>query len=201
MVSLGPIARSAAPKSAASKPLLRRVTLIRNSDDADLDSDLLSSPLSSNKRSKVTFNPKVEEKFMEEYNVRGRSLESVRQEVKRAIDAHGQGNSEGYDAIKEIFVPKKGVAEDDEVASDEMKVYLLALTGHASLLNKGCSGLVKAVLACEWLGREEGFVRAYVQFLGSLSSAQGAYVGLVLGMLVGYFQGGGYIFSYVEKHS
>lgn len=191
MVSLAPISRSAAPKSAASKPLLRRVTLIRKSDDAGLDSNLLSSPPNPNKRPKVTFNPKVEENFMEEYNVRGRSFDSVRAEVRRAIDAHGRGDSEGYDAIKDVFAPKEGAAEESEVANEDMKVYLLALTSHASLLNKGCSGLVKAVLACEWLGKEEGFVRAYVQFLGSLSSAQGAYVGLVLGMLVGHFQGGG----------
>merc|ERR1712098_189576 len=39
------------------------------------------------------------------------------------------------------------------------------------------------------MGRDEAFVKAYVQFLGSLASAQGAYVGSVLGMLVGYFYG------------
>jgi len=138
---------------------------------------------------------------MEEYNVRGRSLESVRAEVKRAIDAYARGNSEGYDAIKDVFAPIKGAAEESEVANEEMKVYLLALTSHASLLNKGYSGLVKAVLACEWLGKEEGFVRAYVQFLGSLSSAQGAYVGLVLGMLVGHFQGGGCLSPHFEMQS
>jgi RNA polymerase I-specific transcription initiation factor RRN3 len=50
--------------------------------------------------------------------------------------------------------------------------------------------LVKAILACNWIGRDEKFVRAYVHFLGSLASAQGAYVGTVLGMLVGQFYGG-----------
>jgi len=128
---------------------------------------------------------------MDEYTVQTRSLESVSAEVKRAIEGHGNGNSEGYDTIKEIFVPRK---EDDEGEkeglNEEMKVYLLALTSHASMLNKGCSGLVKSILSCEWMGREYGFVKVYVNFLGSLASAQGCYVGTVLGMLVEHFHGG-----------
>lgn len=190
MVSLVPMARPSAP---ASKPLLRRSTLsgtIRKSEEADLDSDLLSALPSPNKRAKVTFNPKVEEKVMEEYSIRGRSLASVRAEVKRAIEAHARGNSEGYDSIKEVFSPRGEDDEEMEGANEEMKVYLLALTGYTSLLNKSCSGLIKVILACEWMGRDEKFVGAYVHFLGSLASAQGSSVGMVLGMLVGHFYGG-----------
>jgi RNA polymerase I-specific transcription initiation factor RRN3 len=140
----------------------------------------------------VTFNPNVEEKVMEEYQVKGRSLESVRLEVKSSIEAHLKGDSEGYDVIKEVFSPRTGDYVDEENEGDkrvDMKTYLLALTSYASLLTKGCSSLVRAVLACEWMGRDESFVKAYVHFLGSLASAQGAYVGMVLGMLVGYFHG------------
>ena len=198
MVSLVPMIRPSVPTPAPkpTKPLLRRATLsgtIRKSDHAGLDSDLLSAPPSPSKRAKVTFDPNVEEKALEEYGVRGRSLESVRAEIRTAIEEHGNGNSEGYDSIKEIFAPRKWV--DGEGANDEMKAYLLALTNYASLLNKGCSGLVKAILACDWIGRDEKFVRAYVHFLGSLASAQGAYVGMVLGMLVGHFHGGKHIRS------
>ncbi len=53
-----------------------------------------------------------------------------------------------------------------------------------SLLDKSCSGIVKAILECEWLGRDELFVKSYIQFLGNLCSAQGSYVGLVLSKLV-----------------
>jgi RNA polymerase I-specific transcription initiation factor RRN3 len=165
---------------------------IRKAEDAELDSDFLSAPPSSSKRVRVTFNPNIEEKVMEEYQVKGRSLESVRIEVKSSIEAHLKGDSEGYDVIKEVFSPRKG-DEDEEREEDkrvDMRTYLLVLTSYASLLNKGCSGLVKAVLACEWMGRDESFVKAYVHFLGSLASAQGAYVGMVLGMLVGHFHGG-----------
>jgi RNA polymerase I-specific transcription initiation factor RRN3 len=198
MVSLVPIVRPPEPAAAArpNKPLLRRATLsgtVRKVDDADLDEDFLSAPQSPVKRARVTFNPNVEEKVMEEYQVKGRSLESVRLEVKSSIEAHLKGNSEGYDVIKEIFSPRRGNNEDEENEGDkrvDMKTYLLALTTYASLLNKGSSGLVRAVLACEWMGRDESFVKAYVHFLGSLASAQGAYVGMVLGMLVGHFHGG-----------
>jgi RNA polymerase I-specific transcription initiation factor RRN3 len=198
MVSLVPIARPAAPAAAPkpSKPLLRRATLsgtIRKAEDAGLDSDFLSAPPSPSKRVRVTFNPDVEEKVMEEYQIKGRSLESVRLEVKSSIEAHLKGDSEGYDIIKEVFSPSRTDDEDEESAGDksvDMKTYLLALTSYASSLNKGCSGLVKAILACEWMGRDESFVKAYVHFLGSLTSAQGAYVGMVLGMLVGNFYGG-----------
>jgi len=93
-----------APKP--SKPLLRRATLsgtVRKVDDAGLDTDLMSAPHSPSKKVRVTFNPNVEEKVMEEYGVKGRSLESVRAETRRAIEAHGRGDSDEYDRRKEIM--------------------------------------------------------------------------------------------------
>lgn len=198
MVSLVPIVRPPAPATAPkpSKPILRRATLsgtIRKAADAELDSDFLSAPPSPSKRARVTFKPNIEEKVMEDYQIRGRSLESVRLEVRTSIEAHLKGDSEGYDVIKEVFAPRRGDDEDEESDGSktaDMKTYLLALTSYASLLNKGCSGLVRSIIGCEWMGRDESFVKAYVHFLGSLTSAQGAYVGMVLGMLVGYFYGG-----------
>jgi RNA polymerase I-specific transcription initiation factor RRN3 len=194
MVSLVPTVPVPAPTAKPSKPLLRRSTLsgtIRKADDAGLDADILSAPPSPSKRARVTFNPNVEEKVMEDYTSKGRSLDSVRAEVKRSIEAHMKGDSEVYDVIKEIFAPRRG-GGDEDTQDDvvDMKTYLVALTNYSSLLNKGCSGLVKAVLACEWMGRDESFVKAYVHFLGSLASAQGSYVGMVLSMLVGHFYGG-----------
>lgn len=156
--------------------------MIRKSDDASLDTDVLSAPPSP-KKAKVTFSSQVE--MMEGINTR--SYESVRGEVRRAIEAHGRGDSEGYDSIKEIFAPRRG---GDDLDQGEMRLYLLALTSCASMLNRGCKGLVGSLLACEWVGRDEAFVKAYVQFIGSLASAQGMYVGQVLTMLVGHFLGG-----------
>ncbi|CZR50609.1 related to RNA Polymerase I Transcription Factor Rrn3 [Phialocephala subalpina] len=195
MVSVVPIVRqSASSASKPSKPLLRRATLsgtVRKVDDAGLGDDFLSAPPSPSKKARVTFKDEVEEKVMEEYQVKGRSLDSVRGEVKRALHAHLKDDSEGYDVIKEVFAPRRDDDEDeDEVdAKADIKAYVIALTSQASLLNKNCSDLVKAILGCEWMGRDEGFVKAYVHFLGSLASAQGAYVGMVLGMLVNHFYG------------
>lgn len=194
MVSLAPMVQRSAPTptSKPSKPLLRRATLsgsIRKVDDAGLDDDFLSTPPSPSKKARVTFNETVEEQIMDEYSVKGRSLDMIRTETRRAIEAHVRGDSEGYDAIKEVFAPRRGDDEGSEKSVD-MKTYLLALTSYASLLNRNCSGLVKAVIGCEWMGRDEAFVKAHVHFLGSLASAQGAYVNMVLGMLVGHFLGG-----------
>ncbi|OWP00947.1 RNA polymerase I-specific transcription initiation factor rrn [Marssonina coronariae] len=196
MVSLIPSIRPSAPAPAAkpSKPLLRRATpsgTIRKSEDAGLDIALMSVPSSPNKRARVTFNPTVEEKVMEAYQAKGRSLDSIRAEVKRSIEAHtrDQGDDEGYDNIREMFAPKRSEDDEGQGSNVDLKNYLVALTSYTSLLNKKCNGLVKALLLCDWVGRDEAFVKAYVHFLGSLASAQGAYIGMVLGMLVGHFQG------------
>jgi RNA polymerase I-specific transcription initiation factor RRN3 len=199
MVSVVPIARPYEPKelSKPTRPLLQRPLsgIIRKSDDADLSDELLSTPT---KRARVSFNPTVEEKVMEAYAVKGRSAEVIRAEVRRAIESHKRGDSGDYDALKDVFAPSDEAEagdDDDEdeesaaLARVELKSYLSVLTNHVSLL-KGCTGLVRAILSCNWVGRDTGFVKAYIQFLGHLASTQGSYVGLVLDMLVEYFHGG-----------
>ncbi|TVY18952.1 RNA polymerase I-specific transcription initiation factor rrn3 [Lachnellula arida] len=196
MVSLVPMVqaqRSApTPTSKPSKPLLRHANLagtIRKRDDAGIDDDFLLAPPNPNKRARVTFNPTVEEKIMDEYSVKGRSLKEIRSETRRAIEAHKRGDSEAYDTVKEVFAPRRGGDDEEPEMRVEMRTYLLALTSYSKELDRRCSGLVKVVVDCEWMGRDKGFVEAYVRFLGSLASAQGAYVGMVLGMLVGHFHG------------
>lgn len=194
MVSIAPQMRSSGSAAAkAVKPLLRRSTLsgtVRKAADAGLDDDILSAPPSPNKKARVTFSETPDVKVMEEYQVKGRSLDSVRGEVKRALQAHIKGDSEGYDMIKHVFSPRQNDDEDDDAEEmADIKSYVIALTSYASSLNKSCSDLVKAILGCEWMGRDEGFVRAYIQLLGTLASAHGAYVGEVLEMLVNQFYG------------
>lgn len=183
--------RLAAPISSSrpTKPLLRRATLsgtVRNSDDAGLDAESLLAPPSPSKRARVSFDPNVEEKIVD-----GRSVEAVKVEIRRAIEAHIRGDNEEYDIVKEVFAPKENDMDwGSDLGDEEVKKYVLALTSSVSLLSSSCSGLVNAILNCEWLGRDEGFVKAYIQFLGNLVSAQGSYVGMVIGMLVGHFTGG-----------
>lgn len=117
-------------------------------------------------------------------------LEAVRAEVKLALEEHIRGgNDEKYDMLKEVFGPVRRRDEKEGPSNEKVRTYLLALTSCVSLLGKNCAGLVRAVLECEWLGREEGFVKIYVHFLGNLASAQGSYVGMILSALVGKFTG------------
>ncbi|KFY59338.1 hypothetical protein V496_05707 [Pseudogymnoascus sp. VKM F-4515 (FW-2607)] len=185
------------PSGSASKPtptktLLRKSTLAgkRKLDDAglDLDGDDMSSSMNPAKRSRtVTFNPLVQEQLFTSSPEAPAELYDVRRLVKKALDEHNRagGDDSRYDGVKEVFSTKnrsQGKAENDLI-----RAHLLALTSNVSLLGKNSSGLVRAVLESEWVGRDEPYVRAYVSFLGNLASAQGAYVGTVLSMLVGKF--------------
>jgi RNA polymerase I-specific transcription initiation factor RRN3 len=195
---------SAATNSKPLKPLLRRGTLsgmVRKVDDTDFDSDLTTLPSSPTKRARVTFNDDVEEKVMVQYAVKGRSIDVIRAEVRRALEDHARGDSTAYDVVKELF-SRRAEDDDDEDEEEEeeesqnradIRTYVMALTNYASQLNKSCSGLVQAVVWCEWLGRDESFVKSYVEFLGSLASSQGSFVGTILHMLVTKFYGGEFL--------
>ena len=172
----------------ANKSTLIRRGTIRKADDAGLDMDTLSTPPSPAKRLRVTFKEEVEEKVLEAFRPKSKSLDSVRAEVKRSLDGHFKGDSEAYDVLKAIFVAKKDGEEDGEDGED-IRTYLVALTTYASMLNAKCSGLVRTLLAFEWMGRDEPTVKAYIHFLGSLASSQGAFLQAILDMLVQNFTG------------
>lgn len=195
-IALSPPPLPSNPTQKPSKSFLRRATLrgstIRTRDEAglDLDASIDSSPPSPGKRARtVSFSPMVGLA----QDCSALDLEAVRLEVRAALETHVRGGSdEAYDALKEVFMPatRGAVAGGREQASSEkVKTHLLALTSCVSLLGKSCSGLVKAVLECDWIGRDEGFVKIYAHFLGNLASAQGVYVGTILNMLVGKFTG------------
>lgn len=171
-----------------TKPTLKRVTSAlsgnkRLRDETDLDPP--SSP-SSKRQKRVEFNPEIKEQAFEPYT---QDLKSVRLEVRRAIEEHltcnGDDTSELYDAVKEIFTTSAD--HPDARTGKEIGTYLQALAGSVSSLDRRCNGLVMAVLHTQWLGREERFVKQYVNFLGHLVSAQGIYVPIVLEVCVNKF--------------
>ncbi|RFU33693.1 hypothetical protein B7463_g2615, partial [Scytalidium lignicola] len=179
------------PSPAPTRSILRRATPSSSStskkNTVEFDIDSLSSPQSPTKRRRVSFNPIVVEKNMQNRTV-NKSLEAARAEVKMAIEAHNRGSSEAYDELKEVFVPRsKDVDSAGDVSPENLKTYILALTSFVSLLDRNCSGLIRAILRCEWVGRDEAFVKVYIHFLGNLASAQGSYVSVVLAMLVDNF--------------
>ncbi|KAI6249527.1 RNA polymerase I-specific transcription initiation factor rrn3 [Erysiphe necator] len=173
------------------KSILRQSSTIGKISKApDVDLDEISSP-SPCKKLKVTFGLTVKHEAMTERSQSPLpSLEVVRGEVKKAIISQLKGDSEGIESIREIFSPRQNKDEeeqDNDINRIEIKIYLLALSSSASLLDKRFSSLVKTILSMKWIGRDEEFVKNYISFLGSLASTQGIYIEPILEMLVSNF--------------
>jgi RNA polymerase I-specific transcription initiation factor RRN3 len=211
MTTLSSIARSStAPTAAASspiKPILRKPTSVlgtrSRADDsdgggaADDDDDHDGPPPAKRQKKTVVFNEDLN--MVKE--ISGKSLEDAKREVRQALEGHGRGDDEDYDSLKEIFLPsaKKRVSTGDDEDDDEEEeeeeaakpqdliVYVVALTGYVPLLGRSCSGLLRSVLRCSWLERDENFARAYIQLLAALSSVQGSLFTQVLTMIVDKF--------------
>ncbi|ODH53665.1 hypothetical protein GX48_00083 [Paracoccidioides brasiliensis] len=174
-----------------------------DNDDDDENDDGAASPITRpslplKKRARVKFEMDLHNTSDNNGNDNGnsngmngeKSTAMVREEVRRAIQRHLNGDSELYDRVKEIFTadPKEleedGSAVYDVPSPKVLRNYLLGLFSNVSSLDGRCSGLVHAVLASEWLGRDEGYVRLFVRFLGTLAAARGTYLNSVLRMLV-----------------
>lgn len=122
-------------------------------------------------------------------------MDEVKLEVRTALEEHLRGNDGQYDTLKESFasdkqryLPPVVGEEDDTLKPHELQVYVMALTGCIPILkDRACNGLVKTILKCSWLGRDEQFVKVFTQFLAALVSAQGSYLSPVLSMMVEKF--------------
>lgn len=178
-------------------------------DDEDDEDDEHVSPMTSpspaKKRARVKFEldmPNIkhqdEKKGINNNNNSNaeKSTAMVREEVRRAIQRHLTGDSEAYDRVKEIFTADPKELEDDgspvyDVPSPtSLRNHLLGLFSNVSALDGSCSGLVHAVLGSEWLGRDEGYVKLFVRFMGTLAAARGTYLNSVLRVLVHGFRQG-----------
>ena len=160
--------------SNAIKP---RPVLKRTRDDTS-DMEIPSSP---SKRSKVTFDSDVEYVSADDEDEVDPQL--IREQVRRAIQRHLAGDSdEAYEKVKQIFAadPKKENAPAPRV----VYAHLQAILSHISILDKKCNGLVNDVLFCEWIGRDEGFVKLYINVLGNLAAAKSGFLGKILSTLV-----------------
>ena len=136
----------------------------------------------------MAFDPDVEVRILEDWNEKG--LELVREEVRRGLEKHVAGDSTGYDQLKHLLTAKP--SSDDAPSTSLLRKYIVVLNSYVGLLNKKCSGLVHAILDCNWLVRDESFVASYIRLLGSMISAHGGYTGPVLQMLVNNFVECGY---------
>lgn len=200
MTTRSSIARGSAPTATSSpiKPILRKPTSVlgtrSRSDDSDGADD--DEPPTKRQKKTVVFNEDLN--MVKE--ISGKSLEEAKREVRQALEAHSRGDDEDYDNLKDIFSPnaKQLKAADDDEEDDEedgeeaanpqdLIVYVVALTGYVPLLGRSCSGLLRSVLRCPWLERDENFARAYIQLLAALSSVQGSLFTQVLTMMVDKF--------------
>ncbi|KAK7924874.1 RNA polymerase I specific transcription initiation factor RRN3 superfamily [Apiospora marii] len=197
------LAHSAAKSAAKAattplKPILKSTSSLlgkrKGSEDDNPPSDASSTdhPQSPRKRQRVEFDMNLEI-----HEVGARTVDEIKKEISKALDGHAQGDDEDYDILKEAVAGRQRVYDADEDDEDEdklpekqrqeLKGYMVALTGFVPHLGRSASGLVKSVLRCQWLGRDDQFATVYTQFLGALVSAQGSYLNLVLEMLVDKF--------------
>ncbi|KAK5629903.1 hypothetical protein RRF57_005618 [Xylaria bambusicola] len=198
-----PTARSLRPilKSSASVLGIRRSRDEAGLDDHDDNDegddassmDGLHSP--QRKRARVEFDLEN----IEVHEIGARSVEEIRKEIRDALDHHAQGHDEDYDILKQTLQGKSVSyhdEDDDDVAPDlvaiakqrqELKGYFIALTSFAPRLGRSCDGLVRNVLQCQWLGRDDQFAKIYIHFLAALVSAQGPRLTQVLSMIVERF--------------
>ncbi|KAK2612447.1 DNA independent RNA polymerase I transcription factor [Conoideocrella luteorostrata] len=186
----GPIPRSATPV----KSILKSVSVLgRRKELHDVpESSSPLAPESPTKRRKVFF----DDIRNVTYEVGRRTMDDVKLEVRVALEAHLRGNDGQYDLLKEMFandkqryLPPVVGEEDDTLKPHELQVYVMALTSCIPILKgKDCNGLVKTILKCAWLGRDEAFTKVFTHFLAALVSAQGSYLVPVLSMMVEKFR-------------
>jgi RNA polymerase I-specific transcription initiation factor RRN3 len=171
-------------KSAASRPSLKR-----ERDEANMDAERDNIPSSPSKRVRVEFKDEVEVRLVHDWE---KAPEVLRHEVRIALDRHARGDDAAYEQLVEVFAADGRQERGGEVTPTvrTLRNYVLALLGDTTRLNRSCGALVTAVLQSNWVSKDENFVSIFVQFLGNLVSAQGAWLGDVLRVLVGHLTGG-----------
>ncbi|KAJ2972936.1 hypothetical protein NQ176_g6873 [Zarea fungicola] len=185
---------SVAQNSTPVKSILKSTTSVlgRRKHQHQSGTDPIEAPESPTKRRKVLF----DDIRNVTYEVGRRTMEDIKLEVRTALEGHLRGNDGQYDTLKEMFANDKQrylppvVGEDDDTLKPhELQLYVMALTSCVPILkSRDCNGLVRVILQCSWLGRDDAFVKSFTHFLAALVSAQGSYLGTVLSMIVDKFQ-------------
>lgn len=178
-------------------------------EDYDLDEGVALVRPKKQKTKSVTFDMNLNITT----EVGRRTLQETKILVRRALQGNS-AKSQDYIELVDVFSHDKepyrdpsiangtsrkkragdsnGDDSDDEdgnmVRPDDLVLYVVALAGCAPMLNKSCISLVRKLLECSWIGRDDKFVRAYVQFLSALVSAQGGNLRSVLEMIVDWFK-------------
>ncbi|CAF9932794.1 MAG: hypothetical protein GOMPHAMPRED_006662 [Gomphillus americanus] len=166
-----------------SNTLGRRPTLVRKFAEANLGADKdVQAPLGPAKRTKVAFNNEVEINMVEDWD---RPPELTREEVRRALERHRNGDSSSYETLKKVFTAYR----KNEMATDSstLRQYTAALLSNISLVDRSCSDLVQLVFKVDWAGKDDAYVALYQRLVGNLVLSQGTWLNPALHMLVGHF--------------
>lgn len=204
------LARAAA--SSPLKPILKSTSSVlgirRSRDEAGLDDNNDEDDASSSEGARIPRKKRARVEFdlenIEVHEIGARPVGEIRNEIRDALDRHAQGQDEDYDLLKQTLQGKHVSYRDDDDDDDdnhnhndgsvaiakqrqELKGYFLALTAFAPRLGRSCDGLVRSLLQCQWLGRDDQFAKIYIQFLAALVSAQGPRLTQVLSMIIDKF--------------
>ncbi|RYC54350.1 hypothetical protein CHU98_g11858 [Xylaria longipes] len=156
------------------KPILKSTSSVlgvrRSRDEAGLDDNDDDDDASSMEGTQSPMRKRVRVEFdlenIEIHEIGARSVEEIRKEIRDALDRHAQGEDGEYDLLKQTLQGKSVSYDDDEDEDDidpvaiakqrqELKGYFIALTPFASRLGRSCDGLVRSLLQCQWLGRDD----------------------------------------------
>ena len=154
--------------------ITRRPTLVRKHDE--IPDQPSTEPL---KRAKVTFSDDVEVNDVQEWE---KAPDIVHEEVRRAIQMNGVGDTSGYDEVKSIY--SVSARQERELSSCTLRNYTNALVGNIAALNRSCSSLISVVLRSDWLIQDGDYISTYARFLANLVSTHGTFLPDVLSMLV-----------------
>lgn len=161
-----------------SKPVVRPLPSasipIRTRNDSDDD-----SPSRPKKRTKIRSDSNIDSRTVEDCE---KAPQLIQEEVRCALEQQAQGDSSGYDYVKDIYALKRNI--EDEPSTATLRVYTMALLGNVSSLNRSRSDLVHTVLNSKWLGRHEDYATLFMRFAANLVSTQGVFLVDVLQMLV-----------------
>lgn len=175
MVSLASTNRAAGDVAPSAGSLKRKkIHSLNNSSDTE---QLSSSQI---KRRRVTFDPSVHVRILPD--AYEKSLELVGEDVRRALEKHVDKDSASYEEIRSLLLAKPTSASAPSTSL--LHKYIIALSNNVPLLDSRSSGMVHAIVDCQWATRSESFIRSYRHLLRSILSLHTGYTESVLTMLI-----------------
>lgn len=156
-------------------------------DDVETGDDDNSS-VSTMKRRKVAFDPDINVRIMDDWDVKSALL--IREEVRTGIERHltsGELRDDTqYSKLVQLLQQEGGAEPTGQAGAKLLKRYLVALESRVNMLGE-CGRLVGAALEINWFGRDESLVALWTRFVIALVSSHSKYISEVMDRLVSNF--------------